>query len=221
MTWACPMLDHRCTQKEYCDNRDCSEYRGIPPKEELGTCDLVSRPHRRDGCGKAWRPLDPPSVGRTLEELEAYLNTLPVAAKQVLNELQHGGIVTNDSLRRLRVALAANDAPPTVCPAGPSAFPGEDAWLIELCNCGGSRAKMRTVLRAFAANLRQQPAGPVVEGELRALREALENLLYACDAVDNDGDLDERIAGSLLDAARAALTNDPPPGKPQGGQQHS
>jgi hypothetical protein len=24
---------------------------------EMGTCDLVSRPHRRDHCGEAWRPL--------------------------------------------------------------------------------------------------------------------------------------------------------------------
>jgi hypothetical protein len=24
---------------------------------EMGTCDLVSKPHRRDHCGDAWRPL--------------------------------------------------------------------------------------------------------------------------------------------------------------------
>jgi hypothetical protein len=26
-------------------------------RDKLGTCDLVSEPHRRDHCGKAWRPL--------------------------------------------------------------------------------------------------------------------------------------------------------------------
>ena len=33
------------------------EQRLAQPDEELGTCDLVSRPHRRDHCGKAWSPL--------------------------------------------------------------------------------------------------------------------------------------------------------------------
>ena len=33
------------------------------PGDELGTCELVSRPHRRDHCGEAWRPLPAPSAG--------------------------------------------------------------------------------------------------------------------------------------------------------------
>jgi len=32
------------------------------PGEELGTCDLVSRPHPRNCCGEAWRALAAPPV---------------------------------------------------------------------------------------------------------------------------------------------------------------
>jgi hypothetical protein len=33
------------------------EGRDLSAGAEMGTCDLVSRPHRRDHCGEAWRPL--------------------------------------------------------------------------------------------------------------------------------------------------------------------
>jgi hypothetical protein len=36
-------------------SQDVPPYENRP--EEMGTCDLVSKPHRRDHCGEAWRPL--------------------------------------------------------------------------------------------------------------------------------------------------------------------
>jgi hypothetical protein len=57
-----------------------------------------------------------------------------------------------------RTALASQTPTP---PVGP--LRGEDAWLDELIECAGQRNPLRTVLRAFAANLRQQPVGPTSE----------------------------------------------------------
>jgi hypothetical protein len=38
------------------------------PGEELGTCDLVSRPHPRNCCGEAWRALAAPPVTAPAKE---------------------------------------------------------------------------------------------------------------------------------------------------------
>ncbi len=52
-------------------------------------------------------------------------------------------------------------------------LPGEDAWLNELVDCAGHRDKLRTVLRAFSANLKQQAASPLREA-LAGLRDKWE-----------------------------------------------
>jgi len=44
------------------------------PGEELGTCDLVSRPHPRNCCGEAWRALAAPPV------------TAPASIQKVVDE---------------------------------------------------------------------------------------------------------------------------------------
>jgi hypothetical protein len=58
----------------------------------------------------------------------------------------------------LMVMMERDRATPAASAEGRRRVLGEDAWLDEAVACGGNRDKLRTHLRAFAANLKSQVA---------------------------------------------------------------
>jgi len=77
------------------------------------------------------------------EGIAGYGDTLPEALRDLANELEK--------------EVGQQPAAPSEG-GGAGLIRGEEGWLIELSQCEGNRDKLRSVLRAFHANLKQQAA---------------------------------------------------------------
>lgn len=76
---------------------------------------------------------------------------------------------------------------------------------LKCARCGSDSSRLDAAHHCSTCHAESQATVKRLETEVERLREALRPLLAACEQADVDLELDSRIDGELLDAARAAL----------------